>query len=263
MEFRVIIMAAAACAFPGPAAALSIYNEVMYQGEIWTNPGPNYSIHEFPRDANTPNTLTEELCVDNSGLTTACTPSDISDGAQLSLNASFPFDFYFGDYADNTSYYGSINIHSSVGQTNIDSADVLLDFDYYLSADEAFRADYVLQLESVSLGNDCYNWWSYQGTLFGNDAVSGSCDDGLVTVTGSRIFNPGEAMSIYLALYTANDQFIDAPGVATNISLDYTITAVPLPAAVWLLGSALASLVGWQTRRKTNTVFDHTGAEQL
>jgi len=234
-----------------PASAFSSYMEIGYYGELEVGSASEGDTYRFDYDLSTQPFLSESLCANNSGLTSACTAADLTEGAELRLEADLPFDFGFQSYDGSESYDGSISVHNSVGQTNIDNAKTDLLFSYHLSIDQSFRLDYSVVGNVVSLGTDCLAGWRIDGSLFDQGFVSGNCADGPVVITGSKVFAANESLNLDFQTLAYNGIGLDAPGLASDMTMNFTITAVPVPAAIWLFGSCLG-LLGWFRRRQTS-----------
>lgn len=88
--------------------------------------------------------------------------------------------------------------------------------------------------------------YGYHGSLaFYND------EDGVVRIAGPQFYNTDNGSDTY-NMY-ALEHPTDYTAMATSGSIDvgvFLVSEVPVPAAVWLLGSGLIGLVGMARRRK-------------
>jgi hypothetical protein len=66
----------------------------------------------------------------------------------------------------------------------------------------------------------------------------------LSNLTGTQFFNLGATGAAASGTNAAST----ATWRAENFTVTGSITPVPVPAAVWLLGSAMAGVIGWRRR---------------
>ena len=94
-------------------------------------------------------------------------------------------------------------------------------------------------------------WNGISSIPMGGDTANFPTDTGIATVTCAVDCAVGDT---YVLDYAAHVPLGDASGfggVAYAIHLEGTISAVPVPAAVWLFGSGLLGLAGVARRRKS------------
>ncbi len=112
----------------------------------------------------------------------------------------------------------------------------------------------------VQLGTTSVNAGVYNLVKAGSFTEYTSCVNGPQDALASCSFmSPGVTFAAYGAdgFYSAQSftlnggtaQFI-TNGFGITFTTDYVLTAVPLPATVWMFGSGLAGLVGFSRRRK-------------
>lgn len=230
------------CLVALPANALSISSDVYYRGYMDTGSAPIYRFNGDYLDYS----ATESICTNGSGLG-SCSTNNITADAELILNFAAPVTGYPSVY--HPDFAGSVSIHTSVGQSNLDGADTGLDFAYWAIFDELVRVDYTITASAVSLGSHCLAT-GYSIQFFGT-TLSASCDDAPLTISGSRILSPDEDLYFEIGAGAMNHLYTDSAGVSVDAAINFTVTAVPIPAAVWLLGSSLG-LLGWIKRRQAN-----------
>jgi hypothetical protein len=225
-----------------PANSLSISSDVYYRGYMDIGTTPKY---EFAGDY-IDYSATESICLNGSGLG-SCSTNNITEDAELILNFAAPVAGY--PSVSHPDFSGSISIHTSVGQANLDGADTRLDFYYWAMFDELVRVDYTITASAVSLGSHCLAT-GYSIRLF-DTTLSGSCGDAPLTISGSRMLTPYDDLIFEIGAGAMNHLYTDSAGVSVDTAINFTVTAVPIPATVWLFGSGLG-LLGWMKRRQTH-----------
>lgn len=223
-----------------PANALSISSNVNYRGLMDVGSPPQYGF-----DSDYLNySATESICASNAGLGTCSTP-DITQDAELILNFAAPVVGY--PAVSHPDFSGSISMHTSVGQANLDGAQTLADLEYWAMFSETVRVDYTITASAGSLGSHCLAT-GYEIRFIGT-TLSGSCDDAPVSISGFTFLTPDDRLIIAMSAGAMNHLYTDSAGVSVDAAINFTVTAVPIPAAVWLFASGLGLLAG-STRRK-------------
>lgn len=99
---------------------------------------------------------------------------------------------------------------------------------------------------SASLDFSGWNWlWNTVSAPLGTGA-----DNGIATVTCALDCGDGDSYNLsYLATVPLNDPS-GLGGINYRLNLTGTVSAIPVPAAVWLFGSGLLGLVGIARRKK-------------
>ena len=209
-----------------PTAARSITNTALSQFLVDAGPGVNsVDAVRWNLAANSNVRPGGENDVANYGILSTATPGSLVDPTTVPP--------------------GNIGLESAIGSsTNYLTAVNRFDADTVLGADLAVQ-DYVI----VPDGNLAYHnggvWGGSWGgaSTFTNEAAIGTSQDFWFIST-----DPNEIFFTSLVNQQPGTWRLDFAG--GNATLNYTpITAVPIPAAVWLLGSGLVGLVGVARRR--------------
>ena len=126
-------------------------------------------------------------------------------------------------------FFGSTGLHGHTGVNISDNATVG-------TADLDFTGWYVSwnNVASISMGGDPGNF---------------PADTGVATVTCTVDCAVGDTYSLDYAAHVPLAS-ADFPGVAYQLHLEGTVSAVPVPAAVWLFGSGLVGLASIARRKK-------------
>ena len=153
-------------------------------------------------------TGTQDQTVDGQDFTFIFDPVLFSDGTDGSFTIEARGD-YFGKDTETLGF-------------NIDNIFVLLSMD---------RDDPLVNYIYTDFDDD--RWWKRTWTVPGADLISITSD-----ASGAIEVNLDLGVEIFS---TSNDQFV-------SVKLEYTPTAVPIPGAIWLLGSGLVGIA--RIRRK-------------
>jgi len=133
--------------------------------------------------------------------------------------------------------YQGLDLTASAGQN------ITLSFDWSFTGEEsAFDENFI-----VGLGDGSGNYHGADGTLgfLLNPMEYGS---GTYSATLNTALNNTTGWALEFQLNTGFDGY-GSKIVIDNVSLS-TVSAVPVPAAVWLMGSALAGLIGFQRKNQ-------------
>jgi hypothetical protein len=157
----------------------------------------------------------------------------------------------FGLTNDNTSQYLKIGVYESIGTHSVDLAagaligsfdtSTIYSSNTKLTIDLAAYSSFVLQSNTDYL----LVWNAQPGTPFLGEKRKGTSDqminDGTAGVFTGKILSSQDGGSSW---FSSNQYGFD------YASLNGTVSAVPVPAAIWLFGSGLLGLIGI-SRRKT------------
>ncbi|MET0053134.1 MAG: VPLPA-CTERM sorting domain-containing protein [Candidatus Thiodiazotropha sp.] len=89
--------------------------------------------------------------------------------------------------------------------------------------------------------NDNVNGWQFYS--WGSDYINSGGTSNLTEAFAPMIFDPDEHYYAFVA---------GGSVLPTEIGVDLNVSAVPVPAAVWLFGSGLLGLVGLNRRKQAN-----------
>ena len=92
-------------------------------------------------------------------------------------------------------------------------------------------------------------WNGLPNINLGGDSVNFS-DTGLATVTCTLDCSDGDTFTLDYSAHVPLDDPNGFAGVPWSMHLEGTVSAVPVPAAVWLFGSGLIGLIGIARRKK-------------
>ena len=93
------------------------------------------------------------------------------------------------------------------------------------------------------------SWNGIASIPMGGDPANNPADTGLATISFGAC-NDGDAFTLTYDAHVPLNDPSNFGGVAYSLSLEGTVSAVPVPAAVWLFGSGLLGLVGVARRKK-------------
>jgi hypothetical protein len=252
MEIRGrVFLSLALLAVAIPASALSVdYGEMLYDGELLANQdsGNNSGYMD-------PGTYNNGFCSDGADNIVAC-PRDASlPGAFTGVYANLP------ELAVYPEIGGQVNVSSFARKSNAYASSEFL---FWFASADTIRVDYTITATSVADGQGCFTYWALQGSMLGlngSERISGSCAAGQTIISGSRVFVAGTPVELYIHSDASGD-YVGAAGcifgvcsqpdlmtfVGTDVTASFTVTAVPVPAAVWLFASGLG-LLGWLRRQ--------------
>ena len=94
-------------------------------------------------------------------------------------------------------------------------------------------------------------WNGIASIPMGGDTANFASDTGIATLTCAVDCGDGDTYVLDYAAHVPLNDPSNFGGVAYALHLEGTISAVPVPAAVWLFGSGLLGLVGVARRKKT------------
>ena len=92
-----------------------------------------------------------------------------------------------------------------------------------------------------------FSGWDVSWNNVASISMGGS---GTATITCANTCEDGDTYTLDYATNVPSDS-ANFPGVAYQLHLEGVVSAVPVPAAVWLFGSGLVGLAGIARRRKT------------
>jgi hypothetical protein len=166
---------------------------------------------------------------------------DLTAAINAFIGASTDVDYYVVGYEDlGLNKYGLAN-KIQLNETSVESMNGQFNIDYLGAANSVFGAATEGLTENWLTGIPDGDPAHYENNfLFGNGYVQG--------------FALGETA----AFYSSHSNVLGAPNntqlldwnLSADGSLTYGVSAVPVPAAVWLFGSGLLGLVGVARRRK-------------
>ena len=164
----------------------------------------------------------------------------------------------FGSTNEYTSQYLGLGIYESTGTHGVDLAPGALIGSFDTSIIYSNDTEFSLDLNAYSsfelqANTDYLLVWSAQpGAPYLGTKRKGTPDqminDGIAGVfTGEIMYSRNDGSS----WYSTNQYGFDYASLNGIISTNVTVSAVPVPAAVWLFGSGLLGLIGISRRKKS------------
>lgn len=187
--------------------------------------------------------LSAEICADGEGNTGPCPTSNSGPNfegyANITDDLTAPVAGSYASYQVTGSQSGSV-AGSVIGGDSSSDANFFQDLDF--TVDQAVNFTFTGSLDAGTGSCDGIASVSMSSNFMTN--VSASCGDGLQLLNNSGVLAAG-TYSLDMDVFLEGSDFTEDYG---NTDFTLTLTAVPVPAAVWLFGSALCLLV-WTKRR--------------
>lgn len=164
-----------------------------------------------------------------------------SDGGLLIGHSQLASNSHTGFYPDGTeiapidapwAFLGSIGMHQSTSPVNI------------ISDDGAGN----VQLDFSGWG---VTWNGIANIGLGGDAANFSLDTGIATLVCAVDCSEGDSFVLDYMTHIPLADPSSLGGIYWKIHMEGTVSAIPVPAAVWLFGSGLLGLIGVARHRKS------------
>ncbi|MEJ2686861.1 MAG: flocculation-associated PEP-CTERM protein PepA [Gammaproteobacteria bacterium] len=186
------------------------------------------------------------LGADNSGVSsTGLNPSGVGSGYELTLAGSFQerVDSVANGQTNFTLQSGHANLYLGAPNYSFSTDSGFTDGKSILSASITGGSGWFSSAFDYGVTNLNVNVDSYDHSIFSPDTISG----------GTSIFSmqaPGSGFTSFLSSIGSVQGNSTSSGLLLSADGNMSLTAVPLPPALWLFGSGLVGLVGLAARRR-------------